>query len=85
MQLNFDKLQYKKPEVDLFGETYTTCGHKPAKSKVSAITRMPAPTCKKQVQSFIGMINYQNSHPDCQSLQNQLENFQRTKNLLIRG
>ena len=40
------------------GETYTTSGHKPAKSKVSAITAMPAPFCKKQVLSFIGMINY---------------------------
>ena len=26
---------------------------------------------------------YQNSHPDFQNLQNQLENFQRTKNLLV--
>ena len=25
---------------------------------MSAITEMPLPTCKKQVQSFIGMINY---------------------------
>ena len=25
---------------------------------VSAITKMPVPTSKKQVQSFIGMINY---------------------------
>ena len=41
-----------------FGETYTTSGHKPARSKVSAITAMPSPTNKKQVQSFIGMINY---------------------------
>ena len=30
----------------------------PAQSKVSAIIEMPAPTCKKQVQSFIGMVNY---------------------------
>ena len=58
VQLNFDKLQYKKTEVDFFGETYTTSGHKPAQSKVSAITGMQAPTCKKQVQSFIGKINY---------------------------
>ena len=58
VRLNFDKLQYKKMEVDFFGETYTTSGHKPAQSKVSAITEMPAPTCKKQVQSFIGMVNY---------------------------
>ena len=58
IRLSFDKLQYKKTEVDFFGETYTTDGHQPAQSKVSAIVNMPAPTCKKQVQSFIGMVNY---------------------------
>ena len=58
IRLNFDKLQYKKTEVNFFGETYTTDGHKPPQSKVSAIVEMPPPTCKKQVQSFIGMINY---------------------------
>ena len=58
VQLNYDKLQYKKQEVDYFGEIYTTSGHKPDKNKVTAITKMPAPTKKKQVQSFIGMINY---------------------------
>ena len=35
-----------------------TNGHKPAQTKVSAITLMPEPSCKKEVQSFIGMINY---------------------------
>ena len=44
--------------MDFFGETYTTDGHKPAQSKVPAIVDMPALTCKKQVQSFIGMVNY---------------------------
>ena len=58
VKLNFDKLQYKKTEVDFFDETYATDGCKPAQSKVSAIVQMPAPTCKKQVQSFIGMVNY---------------------------
>ena len=56
VKLNYDKLQYTQNEVDFFGETYTTSGHKPARSKVSAITAMPSPTHKKQVQSFIGMI-----------------------------
>ena len=45
-------------EVDFFGETYTTDGCRPAQSKVSVISEMPPPTCKKQVQSFIGMIDY---------------------------
>ena len=57
IKLNFDKLQYKMTEVNFLGETYTTDGHKPAQSKVSAIVEMPPPTCKKQVQSFIGMVN----------------------------
>ena len=52
------KLQYKHNEIDFFGETHTISGHKPARSKVSAITAMPSPTNKKQVQSFIDMINY---------------------------
>ena len=38
VQLNYDKLQYKKEEVDFFGETYTTNSYKPDKSKVTAIT-----------------------------------------------
>ena len=58
IHLNFDKLAYKKTEVDFFGETYTIDGHKPVQSKVSAISEMPPPTSKKQVQSFIGMVNY---------------------------
>ena len=58
VQLNYDKLQCKKQEVDFFSETYTTRGHKPDQNKVTAITKMSAPTKKKQVQSFIEMINY---------------------------
>ena len=58
IHLNYDKLHYKETEVDFFRETYTTDCHKPAQSKVSAISEMPLSTCKKQVQSFIGMINY---------------------------
>ena len=58
VKLNLDKLQYKQGEVEFFGETYTTSSHKLSKDKVSAITAVPSPTNKKQVQSFIGMINY---------------------------
>ena len=43
MQLNYGKLQYKKQEVDFFGETYTTSGGMPDKNKVTAITKIPAP------------------------------------------
>ena len=56
--LNYEKLQYKQKEVEFFRETYTLDGQKPAQSKIMAIQEMPSPQCKKQVQSFIGMINY---------------------------
>ena len=47
-QLNHNKLQYKKTEVDFFGETYMIHGCKPAQTKVSVITAMPEPSCKKR-------------------------------------
>ena len=47
-ELNFDKLHYKKTEVDFFGKTYTTDGHKPAQSKVSAIVEMQHQTAKSR-------------------------------------
>ena len=55
--LNYDKLQHKKTKVDFFGETYTTNGCNLEQTKVSAITSMPELSCKKEVQSFLGMIN----------------------------
>ena len=58
VKLNFEKLQYKQTQVDFFGETYTTDGHKPSSDKVQAITNMPQPVNKKELQSFIGMVNY---------------------------
>ena len=58
VRLNYEKLQYKQTEVEFFGETYTVNGCKPAKGKVQVIAKMPVPSCKKEVQSLIGMINY---------------------------
>ena len=61
--LNYEKLQYKREEVNFFGETYITSGCKPAQSKVKVITEIPAPTCEKKVQSFKGMVNYLSRFP----------------------
>ena len=58
VHLNYEKLQYKQKEVEFFGEMYITHGRKPVQSKIKAIQEMPAQQCKKQVQSFIGMVNY---------------------------
>ena len=48
IQLIYDKLQYKKTEVDFFREAYTIDGCKPAQTKVSTITMMPELSCKKR-------------------------------------
>ena len=56
--LNYEKLQYKQREVKFFRETYTLDGRKSTESKIKAIQEMLPPQCKKQVQSFIGMVNY---------------------------
>ena len=58
VKFNFEKLQYKCTEVNFYGETYTTDGHKPAQSKITIIIAMPSPNSKQEVQSFISMINY---------------------------
>ena len=58
IKLNYDKLQYKKTQVDFFRETYTTDGCKLSSDKVQAIASMPQPVNKKELQSFIGMVNY---------------------------
>ena len=58
VKLNYEKLQYKCMEVNFYGEMYTTDGYKPAQSKITAIVEMPSPSSKKEVQSFIGRINY---------------------------
>ena len=58
IKLNYDKLKFKCTEVNFYGETYTTDGHRPAQDKIKAIVKMPPPSNKEEVQSFIGMINY---------------------------
>ena len=58
VELNYDKMKFKCTEVNFYGETYTTHGHKPAQNKITAIVEMPSPSSKKEVQSFISMINY---------------------------
>ena len=58
VKLKYDKLKFKCTEVNFYGETYTTDGCKPAQNKITAIVEMPPPSIKKEVQSFIGMVNY---------------------------
>ena len=58
IKLKFDKIQYKQKEVEFFGKTYTTQGHKPSDMKVKVIIEMPKPTNLKDLQTFLGIIQY---------------------------
>ena len=58
IKLSFDKIQYKQQEVEFFGKTYTTQGCKPSDTKVKTITEMPKPMNLKDLQTFLGMVQY---------------------------
>ena len=58
IKLNFDKIQYKQKEVEFFSETYMTQGCKPSDTKAKAITEMPKPKTLKDLQTFLGMVQY---------------------------
>ena len=48
VKLNYDKLKFKCTEVNFYGETYTTYGHKPVQNKITAIIKIPPPCSKKE-------------------------------------
>ena len=44
--------------MEFYEKIYTTQGCKPSDTKVKAITEMPKPTCLKDLQTFLGMVQY---------------------------
>ena len=57
IKFNADKLQLKCDEGSFFGHTWTPEGVK-ADNKVSAILAMKPPDNSKDLQSFLGLVNY---------------------------
>ena len=55
IKFNADKLQLKCDEASFFGHTWSP---KPDKTKVSAILAMKPPDNAKDLQSFLGLVNY---------------------------
>ena len=69
VRLNFDKLQYKKTEVDFFGETYHYKWTSLPKAKYLLLQECQLqPVKSKCSHSLEWSIIYQNSQWDCQSL-----------------
>ena len=53
--LSINKIQYHKDQVEFFGTTYTTKGHKPTNDKIKVITEVHQPTNVRELQCFLGM------------------------------
>ena len=58
LTLNPKKLRFKSDNVPFFGNIVTSKGIKPDPKKVEAIKSWPIPTNVKELQSFLGAINY---------------------------
>lgn len=58
LKLNPDKCLYCVNELTFLGDTISKDGLKPDPKKVEAINDFARPECKKDIQRFIGMINY---------------------------
>ena len=58
LKLNPDKCEFGKSEVTFYGNVVSNQGFKPDPCKVDAIVKMPAPSNKTELSSFLGMVNY---------------------------
>lgn len=58
LKLNRDKLQLGQPSVKFMGHIISSEGILPQESKVKAIENMQPPTNVKELQRFLGVVNY---------------------------
>ena len=58
LTLNPKKLKFKCQSVPFFGNVVTNKGIRPDPSKVQAIKDWPVPNCLKDLQSFLGAVNF---------------------------
>ena len=59
LKLNKDKCEFSVKKLTFIGDVISDQGVSPDPKKVSAILNMERPTCRQDVQRFMGMINYQ--------------------------
>lgn len=58
LKINFKKCTFFKNSVSYLGHTVSDEGLKPDPAKYEAIEKWPRPTTVKEVQSFLGLVNY---------------------------
>ena len=58
IRLNRDKFQYKQNKMNFYGHVLMDNGRQADASKIDAIVKMTLPRDIKELQSFLGLINY---------------------------
>ena len=58
LRINTSKSSFCKAELEYLGYWITQNGIRPVTKKIEAIQKLKIPTCVRQLQRFIGMINY---------------------------
>lgn len=66
-KFNPSKCHFGVNEIKYLGHVFCTEGVKIDDSKVEAIKNMPSPTCKKDLERFLGMTNYVSKFIECYS------------------
>ena len=55
---NSHKCSIRQPQITFYGAIFTSKGMKPDPTKIQALQDLPTPVNHKQLQSFLGLINY---------------------------
>ena len=58
LKLNKDKCYFRCMSMTFFGKVVSREGIQPDLQKVRALTKMPPPKNKRELQAFLGIINY---------------------------
>ena len=60
LKLNKEKCHFRCTSIPFFGEVISRQGIQPDPQKVKALMEMAAPKNRKELQAFLGIINYLN-------------------------
>lgn len=58
LRVNKEKCEFRKSSIEFLGHVIDATGIHPSTSKVDAILNAPTPSSKKELQSFLGLINF---------------------------
>ncbi|KAI4293215.1 hypothetical protein PAPHI01_2489 [Pancytospora philotis] len=58
LMLNEQKCEYQKEEIEALGHQVSAQGIKPVKARIEAIVHAKLPTTRKEMQSYLGLVNY---------------------------